>query len=470
MDIVASSEDASLDFSIEFSNLPSSRAGDVCWRLIFRMEYGKDVGMVGEICFCPCLFCFCLLGNEKIFPSRRLDCVWRSSLKIGILTFHSQLNYGGVLQCWALAQALRGLGHEVVVVDRWMAPDNNRLMGPFCKHDLRMCLGIVMRGLVGCGQIGVAVRYWRTMRFVRSIGLTNYHFYDWKDAPEDLGVDCLVVGSDQLWHGGDWGYPDPRPYLLEGAPKVPAIAYAVSFGMKKLLPEYDYVSGFKRFEMISMREREAVEMVESCGVPAVQTVDPTQLIERSIVARLVGRRKKKKQIACYFLAQPIGECLKTLEEYACANQCKVKILCHEMHYIRKVPRTLREMFQRLRDFLFRKRTVVCLGYGPKEFVRVIAESEACITDSFHAVMFSTVFDVNCRFLRPSTEGRAMMFSRIEEFVKDVVQGPMIADSLTLALKSLKSGEHVVYSHDCLSLLRAKSLKWLSGAIEKAVAK
>ena len=27
-------------------------------------------------------------------------------MKIGILTFHSQLNYGGVLQCWALQTAL----------------------------------------------------------------------------------------------------------------------------------------------------------------------------------------------------------------------------------------------------------------------------------------------------------------------------------------------------------------------------
>ena len=31
-------------------------------------------------------------------------------MKIGILTFHSQLNYGGVLQCWALKTVLEGMG------------------------------------------------------------------------------------------------------------------------------------------------------------------------------------------------------------------------------------------------------------------------------------------------------------------------------------------------------------------------
>ena len=29
-------------------------------------------------------------------------------MRIGILTFHSQLNYGGVLQAWALREALAG--------------------------------------------------------------------------------------------------------------------------------------------------------------------------------------------------------------------------------------------------------------------------------------------------------------------------------------------------------------------------
>ena len=31
-------------------------------------------------------------------------------MKIGILTFHSQLNYDGILQCWALQTALEKLG------------------------------------------------------------------------------------------------------------------------------------------------------------------------------------------------------------------------------------------------------------------------------------------------------------------------------------------------------------------------
>ena len=38
-------------------------------------------------------------------------------MKIGILTFHRAHNYGAVLQCYALQEVLKGMGHEVEVID-----------------------------------------------------------------------------------------------------------------------------------------------------------------------------------------------------------------------------------------------------------------------------------------------------------------------------------------------------------------
>ena len=38
-------------------------------------------------------------------------------MKIGILTFHCAHNYGAVLQCYALQETLKGMGHEVEVID-----------------------------------------------------------------------------------------------------------------------------------------------------------------------------------------------------------------------------------------------------------------------------------------------------------------------------------------------------------------
>lgn len=38
-------------------------------------------------------------------------------MKIGILTFHRALNYGAVLQCYALYTTLKSMGHEPEIID-----------------------------------------------------------------------------------------------------------------------------------------------------------------------------------------------------------------------------------------------------------------------------------------------------------------------------------------------------------------
>ena len=38
-------------------------------------------------------------------------------MRIGILTFHCAHNYGAVLQCYALQEALKGMGHDVEIID-----------------------------------------------------------------------------------------------------------------------------------------------------------------------------------------------------------------------------------------------------------------------------------------------------------------------------------------------------------------
>ena len=80
-------------------------------------------------------------------------------MKIGILTFHSQLNYGGVLQCWALKKALEDMGHEAVVIDRWIDPKNARLNGPLGMFSAKTWFGIIIKSLFGCGQWRQVLRH-----------------------------------------------------------------------------------------------------------------------------------------------------------------------------------------------------------------------------------------------------------------------------------------------------------------------
>lgn len=394
-------------------------------------------------------------------------------MKIGILTFHSQLNYGGVLQCWALQTALERMGHEVVVIDRWHNPDNSLLECGYNKFGLKQWIKLLIRLLLGLGDFSQWQRIKRTKKFLKAkLNLTPYHFVDWNDAPKDLSVDLLVVGSDQVWHCGDWG--DPRPYLLDGAPKIPAIAYATSLGMKSLperlgekdgLSEIDtetfYRTSLKKFKAISCREREGVDICSSLAFQATHVVDPT-LLAYDGETKCIG---KSNRLVCYFMDEPIVESLVALETFAKKMDCSVEIFSDRGN-LRPIPKTPRMLASRYSEIIHRigSRVKIRSSAGPKEFYDSFKSATYVISDSFHALMFSILNNCNARIIRPSNAMRSKMFSRITEFA-DHTTGSLISNSLQEAIASISAGERVVYDSEWLQTRVEFSKNWLEANIK-----
>ena len=384
-------------------------------------------------------------------------------MKIGILTFHSQLNYGGVLQCWALKKTLEDLGHEVVVIDRRLDPENRLLRRPVYNLGLTGWSKKVVRSLLGGGDLEEVLRMFRTMRFIKSLNLTPYHFVSWSDAPRELGLDLIVVGSDQVWHCGDWG--DPRPYLLEGCSPVRAISYAASFGTGKMPSEFEglFRKCLGRFSAISCREREGVEICRGLGFASVQVTDPTQLVDRAVWEAFCGKRHickdERQKLVCYFLDINAIDYVSTLTEFARRNNASVTVL---------VNTGLRPL---LRNFLSLMDNFGCglvrlhISAGPREFVRDFSEATWVISDSFHAVMFSSIFNCNMRFLKPSTSFRKTMFARVEEFASCCVDGPFFCSSVADAVSSIDGHDVVTFNREEIKARRAASYSWLKKALE-----
>lgn len=389
-------------------------------------------------------------------------------MRIGILTFHAQQNYGGVLQCFALKAALEGLGHEVVVVDKWSDSEHAALRRELVRFTTRDWLFCVRNSLAGCGDFRLVLRTLRFVRFVTHLGLTKYHFLDWNEAPQDLDLDLLVVGSDQVWHCGDWG--NPAPYLLENAgSKVPrAISYAASFGMKSLPEDYreQYKRGLARFAAISCREKEGCEICRDLGFDAAHVVDPTLLADRSCWNKLLPRvfrlSRVRRTLVCYFMSVDVDEALPRLEAFACARNCRVLVITAVPQGPRAYPTSLKEWAANYHRAFPHVRMAV--DSGPKEFVRAFASATWTLTDSFHAVMFSSIFKTNLRFIKPDSALRQTMFARIEEFAASCMKGPVFVDSVQAALDSFSRDETVVYHTAEIESRRTASLEWLKGAI------
>ena len=415
-------------------------------------------------------------------------------MKIGILTFHSQLNYGGVLQCWALQTALEKMGHEVAVIDLWRNADNSPLERGYDKLGLKQWIKFCVRSILGLGDINQWLRVKRTKKFIKkSLCLTPYNFVEWTDAPKELGVDLLVVGSDQVWHCGDWG--DPRVYLLEGAPSVPAVAYAASFGMtaiphwmfsqcEKVEAESVYRCGLAKFKAISCRESEGVRLCEALGAKAVHVVDPALLLTGAEWRRMIGGKDGESgeseqrntlntrkmvgrglKVFCYFLSEDFWKARPMLEEFARRTRAKVDVFINSW-VAAPLPKNVATAkdWMSVRIARFSRNVHVCDSAGPMEFLRALAEADAVISDSFHALMFSIAFQKNVRMLKPRTEFRQKMFARIEEFARHA-EGPLVSDDLDAALASIGNGETVSVDREWIADFRSRSMDWLKRSLE-----
>lgn len=395
-------------------------------------------------------------------------------LRVGILTLHSQINYGGVLQAFALQNALRQTGVHIKVVDYWMhnnAPLKGLFVGPLGGALACWIAGVILL----CGRWMDTIRRVRTVRFIRGqFPLTNYHFTTWKEVEgQDLGLDCLVVGSDQVW--GPWENDD---FFLVGAPKnIPAISYAASFGKRCVLDvlEPRYGALLDRFSAISVREAKGVQLVASVGHQATHVLDPTQLLSatrwREVLA--LPERRKKPVLVCYFMCQYCSDWLlarlAALRTFAKRMGYRVEILVNDS--VSTVPHSPKELLRHERRtirYWWESRGLRVLhGAGPREFMKAFAGATCVLSNSFHALQFASIFGLNARIIRSSEKDRSAMFERFTDFQAKYVQGPLFADDVGDALASLERGETVSYDEAALAADRERSLTWLRESLAKA---
>ena len=118
-------------------------------------------------------------------------------MKIGILTFHRAHNYGAVLQCYALQEVLKGMGHDVEVIDyrqKW----TEEVYKPFSPMVMKVrCKGI--RSKIHYIN-DFYKRYTAVKKKKASFEAFNSKFLTISKQyciGEQLNYDVCIVGSDQ---------------------------------------------------------------------------------------------------------------------------------------------------------------------------------------------------------------------------------------------------------------------------------
>ncbi len=297
-------------------------------------------------------------------------------MKVGVVTFHNAHNYGASLQTWALQKVLKNLGtkpcvihYHPQIIDRlYVAPKQDTL-----KKKMKYILKKKYRKRVKA-QVEKNRKY---QEFIKnSFQLTgDYKTYDeLKNAK--LGMDAYITGSDQVWNSDHTDGFDPA-YLLDFAEdSAKKISYAASVGREYIFPQYQdqFRESLKSYTSISVREASAQPAIESLTDKPVEVVlDPTLLLDRNDYEELKkpGLFKGQRYIFVYMM-----ESNKEMVRFA--NRLSVAI---------GLP-----IIQRKPSPIFRNELGSYYTDTAAEFLSEIENAEYVLTNSFHATVFSLIYE------------------------------------------------------------------------------
>lgn len=305
--------------------------------------------------------------------------------KVAVINRTNFKNYGSVLQCYALCEVISKMGYSSEIL--WET-------GGFLKNfDLRP------RKLIKI--LFTMIRHPNLMKSVfdgaktiqsKKISNETVSLFDSfvkKNVRQRLVNHRTLVklansteyikfvcGSDQIWCSTT-SYVDPLMYL-QFAPREKRIAYAPSIG-REYVPDYNkkvmkkYINSIP---CVSIREDAGQKIIKNLtgrNVPVV--ADPTLLLSCEYWKTLESQIEiKKTYILLYFLDLPSEHLQKKIYELSLYRNLDIISIGQSLPYIEN------------------KDGYSQVDCGPSEFLAYMSNADSVITDSYHGMLFSIIYE------------------------------------------------------------------------------
>lgn len=295
--------------------------------------------------------------------------------RIGILTMHYNSNYGAVLQAYALQNKVCTLGYDAELI---------HYVNPQGKSALQLLGGSLTDNLR-------ALLRWRKrssrIHAFKNFMDTYYHLsgeaiYDAGKLNEnELDYDAYITGSDQTFNlklGGDVEFR--KNYFLPFVRDGRKLSYAASMGEKiKTLTaeEAEWMkAALVKYDALSVREAAAADFIESLGIKRPQIMlDPTMLLKsKDWDAVCCPTRYTPGSYILFYSVLSDAWVIEKVQEIA----KKLGLPVIAPHYQNRFE--MRASFVRADDI------------GPGEFISLIKNAAFVCTTSFHATVFSILYN------------------------------------------------------------------------------
>ncbi len=300
--------------------------------------------------------------------------------KIGIISLYGRFNYGNRLQNYATLKICEreGFAAESLTLNK--------------KTSIRRDAKRAVKKILGRPE---PPRLEETMdsrrleafdRFNELIPVRHFECID-RNIRDDYSH--FIVGSDQVWNPRFFAYNEDW-FFLRFAAREQRIALAPSIGVNELTHTQRVMvsRGVKGFPRLSVREEKGAELIRRyAGIDATVICDPTLVIPAEEWLKVADDRltPSKPYVFTYLLGE--GSAPRDVMEEASKRGSLPVIALSDREGRGELPA------------------------GPAEFLALIADASHVITDSFHAALFSSMFQVPLTVIRRG--GGNSMFSRIE---------------------------------------------------------
>lgn len=400
-----------------------------------------------------------LLGGSNLIQELK-----SGKSRAGILTlYHGNYNLGGLLQAYALPKVLKEhFGIETEQIDYIPAASmsekktkkkEKKNLFEYC-HQRIYQMGIIFFRTV-CKQ-HLRQRKQVFECFMKEIPHSEVT-YTFDSVQKSLTqYQVFVCGGDQIWN------PilvdkNIEVYTLQFVPSgIKKIAYAPSIAVSETTLNFERVmrNGLNALDAISIREKKSVSILQSLTDKKIDVVvDPVLLMTENEWTNVASKLEKKENyILCYLLGDRV--------EYRAA----VKRFTRNMHLpvltfphiYYNVVRKCDLFFGDIRDYTS----------GPREFLGLIKNAEFVITDSFHACVFSMIFQKPfVVFERNKVGEKGNMNSRIYDFLEEY----HLENQLITAEELEKMNEipkiDFTYAYKHWKKRREESLQYLENALK-----
>lgn len=309
---------------------------------------------------------------------------------VGILTFQNTLNFGAILQCYALKRCLDNLGFDAGVIDY------------SCDRIERSeCVSFSLRSPLSLCKYLMKTR--KRVAFKRFKAHLNLSPRCDKSSISHVSrtSDCIVVGSDQVWNSS-LSHDDEAFFLTFEQDAARCKSYAASVGTRGFPSDEPYATYLSHFSSILVRERTALEEVRRLlphREDAQRVLDPTLLLTRrdwESIAKTPSCAKHGGYILVYSVAD-FELCAEAAKELARQRGCRIIQICQ-----RRVGRI--------------KGAIHLTRASPQEFLGLFAQADATVVSSFHGLCFSLIFgkNVHC-VLRKDNSASSRLQDLLDEF-------------------------------------------------------